>query len=298
MKINNVAEMAERIGDYTKDKRLKFADEVEEYLLFKLENDYDTEADYDVIANELPYFKTFNYTEYANCITIHPLQLELRVQQMMDAYADNAEQTCNYVEFFKENVLTANANKYNEINKEKTIESRKAIVVLPGSNKLKDRIDINKLKYCKSKHGSGIWFKPHPLTSHTLIGEIKDRLGEEVVLERCDDLYSLLVDAEIVYTSVLSESAAYAVALGKQIEPIDIYNTTPQGSFNHINRFLFRENNPQEWVNRTFNSPKSGIICPMLDENWRQKVDAYLEYIHEVRASYKNKYLYAPQKKR
>lgn len=297
MKINNIDEMRDRIGDYTKVKRLKFADEVEEYLLFKLENDYDTEADYDVIANELPYFKTFNYTEYANCITIHPLQLELRVQQMMDAYADDAEQTLDYIAFFKENVLAKQANKYNEIEPDKAVEPRKALVVLPGSNKLKDRIDINKLKWCKQKHGKDIWFKPHPLTSHTLIGEMKDRLGEEVVLERLDDLYPLLVQTDTVYTSVLSESAMYAVALGKEIEPTDIYNATPQGSFNHINRFLFRENDPQTWVNRTFNSPKSGIICPLLDPDWKQKLDNYLEYIHALRDKYKNKYLYDKKKK-
>ena len=128
---------------------------------------------------------------------------------------------------------------------------------------------------------------------HKLVGELMDLMGEERVLHRSSNMYELMKSdkTKVVYSSMLSESAMYAVALGKQLEPTDVYNKMPRASFYHINKFLFFNKNPQEWVNRTFNSYKSGVICPLLDPNWRQKIDNYLEYAHNMRNRYKNKFV-------
>lgn len=288
--MNNVQERKDRIGDIEKSDMLSWTKEFEEFF-DKTMREYPFEYDYDVIARELPYFKTLNYTEYANCITIHPLQLELRVTQMEEAWKDDATVKHDYIEFFRKNINEKNANKYKDRRSTEQKKARRAIVVLPGSNKLKERVCLNKLKYIRDTHGGDVWIKPHPLTTHKLVGEIMDLFKEDNVLHRNDDLYTLLAQSEIIYSSVISESAMYATALGKQLEPIDVYHKTPEGSFYHINRYLFKEDDPTAWVNRTFNSYKSGIFCPLIDDDWKEKLVNYLDYIAIVRKKYKNKYL-------
>ena len=87
--------------------------------------------------------------------------------------------------------------------------------------------------------------------------------------------------------------------LGKQVEPIDVWNNIHQGSFYTVNAPLFdNKDNGDEWVNRVFSSPKSGIINPVIDLDWRSKVDQYFEYIFNKRKYYKGWYLEAPRKKK
>ena len=87
--------------------------------------------------------------------------------------------------------------------------------------------------------------------------------------------------------------------LGKQVEPIDVWNNIHHGSFYSVNSNLFdNKDNAAEWVNRTFSSPKSGIINPEIDEDWKAKVDQYMEYIYEKREYYKGWFLDLPKKKK
>jgi hypothetical protein len=282
--------LKERIGDMKKSSTLNVLEDVEEYLLRKLKK-YDFVGSYDVIANELPYFKTLNYTEYAHCFIMHPLCQDLRVRQIVDAYDAKEYTDLDYVTYFKDKILNNSANKYQNMTNDKDYETRQNLVVLAGSNVLKDRICLNKLKWIAKTHEHNVWFKPHPITTHAVIGELKDLLGEENILPRSANMYYFLMNSERVYSSHISESALYSVALDKILEPSDVYNRIEQGSFYHINKFLFTTNNPKEWVNKTFNSYKSGIINPAIDENWKEKIDNYLEYINDIRESYKNKYI-------
>jgi len=291
----NEKSMKERIGSMEKNVSLLALQEVEDYFFKKIKR-YDFDPSYDVIANEIPYFRTVCYTEYAHCFMIHPLNQELRLKQVMDAYNDNVEVEYDYVAHFKDFVLNKNPNKYLNMVNDKEYPKRSNLVVLVGSNKLKERLCLNKLRYISNKCGNDVWFKPHPITTHSIIGEIMDLFGEEKILPRNSNLYSFLVDADVVYTTHMSESVLYSVCLDKQVEPTDVYHKAEQASFYHINKWLFTEKNPKEWVNRTFNSYKSGIINPVVDPNWKTKIDNYLEYIDEVRESYKNKYIEIPKK--
>lgn len=283
--------MNERIGNtIKKSTSLDHLKEVEKYV-FSIIKKYKIEISYDVIANELPYFKTFNYTEWAHSFIMHPLQQELRIQQMVDAYNDNAPIEVDYVEYFKNRILTKQSNKYSHIHKDTTHTPRDVLVVLVGSNKLKDRICLNKLRWINKTYDNDVYFKPHPLTTHQLVGELKDIFGDAKVLHRDADMYEFLINAKLVFTSHMSESAVYAACLDIPIEPIDVYNKVEQGSFYHINKFLFTSDDPKEWLNRTLNSYKCGIINPEVDQNWKTKVDNYLSYIMNVRNKYKNKYI-------
>lgn len=297
MNILNKASIRERIGDIQKTQTLSPLEEVEAYFLNSVKR-YKIEVSYDVIANEVPYFKTLNYTEWAHSFIMHPLQQEIRMQQMRDAYNDDASVLVDYVSHFKERALSKQSNKYAHIDTKTVVPPRKNLVVLVGSNKLKERICLNKLNWIRANCGTDLYYKPHPFTTYQLVGELRDLFGKEVVLDRDIDVYNLLVNAETVYTSHMSETAIYAVCLGKRIEPIDAYNRVEQGSFYHINKFLFMEPDPQYWVNRTFNSEKSGIINPIIDSNWKHKVDGYLDYLMKLRDTYKNKYIAPPANKK
>ena len=290
MKMFNKKEKEDRIGSsLTKSKTLDSLKEVERYFIKQMRK-YGTESDYDVVANEIPYFKTLSYTEYATCFIINPLCQQLRVAQIRDAYLDECE-ALDWTTYFANTVKDKKSNKYAAQKNKKDYETRYNLVVLAGSNKLKEAICLNKLRWIKDTHGDDVYFKSHPLTTHALIGELKDLFEEDTILPRNADLYHFLLEADVVYTSCISESAVYAVSLDKDIEPIDVYNKEEQGSFYHINKNLFTEKDPKGWVNKTFSSPKSGVINPTVDKDWKGKIDKYLEYIHQVREDNKYKYV-------
>ena len=291
MDMFNKSSMTERIGKIEKSPTLNHLKEVEKYFLNAIKK-YKIEPSYDVIANELPYFKTMNYTEWAHCFMMHPLNQELRVKQVMDAFLDNQPTTVDYISFFKNKILDGQSNKYTHITPvEDNAKIRENLVVLVGSNKLKDKICLTKLRWIKNTYEDEVFFKPHPLTTYTLIGELQDLFGKEALLDRDTDLYYYLIRAKTIFTSHMSESAVYAVSLGKVIEPIDVYQKVEQGSFYHINKFLFTSENPQAWVNRTFNSYKCGIVNPLIEPKWQLKIENYLEYIAQEREKYKTKYI-------
>lgn len=291
MEMFNKKSVQERIGGVQKSHTLTYLKEVEKHFLKQVKK-YRIETSYDVIANELPYFKTLNYTEWAHCFIVHPLQQELRMKQMSDAYADDAEERVDYSEYFADRIKKGKSNKYEHIKSSiNEVQGRENLVVLVGSNKLKERICLNKLKWIRDTHEDEVYFKPHPLTNYQLVGELQDILGKNAVLDRDADMYAYLLQADNVYTSHMSESAVYAVCLGKTIDPIDVYNKVDQGSFYHINKFLFDSEEPRDWLNRALNSYKCGVFNPEVDDKWRERVDDYLDYIMSTRDKYKNKYI-------
>jgi len=295
----NVAK--QRIGSLKKSKALDPLRDVERYFLRQVKK-YNIETSYDVLAQEIPYFRTFAYTEYATCFMIHPLNLDFRLTQIMDAYDDkdiDESKVIDFASYFRSNIEKNMSNKYQDrgtdFSRYREVDN---LVVLPGSNKLKSNTCLNKLIHIKKLHGDNVYFKPHPITTHTVIGEIKDQFGEELILPRDIDMYHFMQKADKVYTTHISESAMYAACLGKEIEPIDVYNNVERGSFYHVNKFLFEHrDNPEPWINKTLSSPKSGIICPQIEENWKEKLDSYLEYMTTKREKYKDWFIEVRKKK-
>lgn len=299
MEMFNKKVLAERIGPLKKNDKLNDLEQVERYVIKKCK-ELGLEHSYDVIAEEMPYFRTMGYTEYATNFMMQPLNLKMRMGQVTDAYDDNVEDVQDWASYFRANIEGKTANKYQERNEEfERYGNKSVLVVLPGSNKLKSNCCLNKLIAIAKEHKGDIYFKPHPITTHAVIGEIKDLFGEESILPRDIDVYHFLQKAEKVYTTHISETALYAIMLGKQVEPIDVWNNVHQGSFYTVNAPLFdNKDNGDEWVNRVFSSPKSGIINPAIDLDWRSKVDQYFEYIFNKRKYYKGWYLEAPRKKK
>mgnify|MGYP000202601471 CR=1 FL=1 len=284
--------LEERIGYLKKASNLKETlEEVEAYAINKLK-DAGLEHSYDVIAHEVPDFITMGYTEYATNFVFQPLSLSAREAMMVDALHDDCE-TTDYTSLLRDNIKNNKANKYQDRNDpDGKYVPKKILVVLPGSNKLKQKVCLNKLKEVNKIHKGDVLFKPHPITTHAVIGELKDLFGEDAVLPRDTDIYYYLQKAEKVYTTHMSESAIYAVALGKTIEPIDVFNDVHMSSFYNINRILFaHQDKGGEIINKMLSSYKSGCINPNIDKDWRNKVDKYIEYILDYKSKHKGWYI-------
>ena len=289
MEMFNKKELDKRIGPLKKSKNLDGLEQIEGYVIRKC-SELGIETSYDVLAEEMPYFKTMAYTEFATSFYFQPLNVKLRNEMMIDAYNDNVKDPDDWSSYLVGNVLKKNANKY-EDRKEKTKQwpAKDCLVVLPGSNKVKTNVCLNRLQLISKTHGDNVYFKPHPITTHQIVGELKDFFGEDNILPKDVDMYYYLQKAKHVYTTHLSESAIYAAVLGKSISPVDVWNNIQHGSFACINNHLFtNQKNVKEYINRCFSSPKSGIINPAVDKDWKKKVDQYLEYICEKRNVYEN----------
>ena len=289
MEMFNKKELDKRIGPLKKSKNLDELEQVEGYTIRKC-SELDIETSYDVLAEEMPYFKTMAYTEFATNFYMQPLNQKLRNEMMVDAFNDNVKKPDDWSSYLINNVLKKSVNKYQH-RKDKTDKwpAKDYLVILPGSNKVKTNVCLNRLQFISKQHGNNIYFKPHPITTHQIIGELKDFFGEENILPRDVDMYYYMQKAKKVYTTHISESAVYAAVLGKRIEPIDIWNNIDHGSFACINNYLFtNQDNVKEYINRVFSSPKSGIINPAIDKNWKEKVDKYFDYICGKRDIYKD----------
>ena len=293
MEMFNKNVLKERLGHLKKSQVLNTLKEVEKYAIKKcVENGI--EHSYDVIAQEVPYFKTMGYTEYATSFILQPLNLDMRSQQIREALQDDSySEVVDFAGYLNKIQKNKSGNKYQDRAQDfDKYPPRDYLVVLPGSNKLKEKTCLNKLKEITKKHGNNIWLKPHPITTYAVIGEIKDLFGANNVLPRDIDLYYYLPKAKKVYTTHISESAIYAVAAGIPIEPIDVHNNIENGSFYNINRFLFEhQNDGINYINRIFSSPKAGMINPNIDKSWRAKMDAYFDYITKRRNLFKGWYI-------
>ena len=299
MEMFNKKELDGRIGHLKKAKSLYDLEQVEGYVIRKA-SEMGLETSYDVMAEEMPYFKTLAYTEYAGCFYLQPLNYKLRNEQMRDAWYDKDTEVVDYHSWFVNKVVGNDSNKYQD--REDVTNQYPAkdhIVILPGSNKVRENVCLNKLKWIKEKHGDNVYFKPHPITTYQIIGELKAFFGEECILPKNADMYYYLQKAKNVYTTHISESCLYAVALGKTVQPVDVWNNIQRGSFYCINNYLmYHQMSGKNYINKTFSSFKSGIINPEVDKNWKEKVDNYMNYIFMKRECYKNWFIDSREKKK
>ena len=289
MEMFNKNELDKRIGPLKKTKNLEDLEQVEGYVIRKC-SERGLEKSYDVLAEEMPYFKTMAYTEFATNFYIQPLNVKLRNEMMIDAWNDNVKNPDDWSSYLINNVLKKSVNKYQDRGENfDKYPAKDYLVILPGSNKVKTNVCLNRLQFISKKHGDNVYFKPHPITTHQIIGELKDFFGEANILPREIDMYYYMQKAKGVYTTHISESAIYAGVLGKRIEPIDTWNNINHGSFACINNHLFtNQDNIKDYINRCFSSYKSGIINPVIDKDWKKKVDQYFDYICKKRDVYKN----------
>ena len=261
--------------------RLKSLQPLEDYVRKKCK-DAKIDYSYDCTADENTYFKTINYTTYAGLFIMHPLSFGQQLFQMYDAKADCLP-SAGHVEWIEQNLKAGKGGKYVKGDGQEIdgndFDNYTDIAVLAGSNKFYQHVSRAKFQMLTKRLGSKLLLKPHPITNPDIIGEIFDHKGQAQMAGRHDDLYTLLAKADTVHTTHISETALTALLLGKKITPLEPFGQRLVGSFSHINHFCFSEADPIETVKSIFASPKSGVVHPDIDKDWKGKIDAYFDYI-------------------
>ena len=94
----------------------------------------------------MPYFKTMAYTEYAGSFYLQPLNFKMRNEQMIDAWNDKESEIVDYSSWLVKKVVDSNANKYKHRQEDlDRFPAKDYLIVLPGSNKLRENVCLNKL---------------------------------------------------------------------------------------------------------------------------------------------------------
>jgi hypothetical protein len=277
---------------YTTELQTKYTNlvQAEEYFLRQVKK-LDIEHSYDVTASEKLYFKTINYSTFAGFLMMHPLCPEQSMRQMQDAYADRLPSS-GHIDYIRNKIKNDGTYTKYTFKDAKEEEYKPVIVILPGENKLYKHCCIGKLEYIINKHGrDNILFKKHPISYDKGYEALNEKLGGINFASAYSDMFKLIDNAEYVYTTMISESALTAYIQNKKVDHFDLYQNRHLASFIHINYYLFSEPDPVGWADTTFSSYKSGIVCPAIDTNWKDKIDHYLDYIMQLRSYYKNSYI-------
>jgi hypothetical protein len=266
--------------------------QVEEYLKSRCK-DIGFDLAYDVTAKEPLFFRTLNYTTYAGFLIIHPLAWEQSMRQMQDAYADGIKSK-GHIDYIKSVIKdTDTFSKYSFNDTVKWEEPTEAVVVLPGGNKLKKHTCIGKLQKICDRHGDNIVLKKHPVSHDEAYQELEQALNRSVwFASPNEDLFHLMQQADYIYSSMLSETALIGHVLGKKVDHFDLLQNRDTASFIHINYYLFSHADPLKWADQTFASPKSGVVHPDIDKDWKNKIDSYLDYIMQLRSFYEDAYIW------
>lgn len=263
--------------------------EVEEYIKSKFPYK-GINLSYDCTAVEELFFDTINYTTYAGFLILHPMAFEQSIRQMADAYADTVE-SVGHIDWIKNKIEKEDTFSKYDFKTKTSTEAKEALIVLPGTNKIKKHCCVGKIQHILNKHGrDNVLFKKHPISYNKEYEELDEYLGGINFADDGSNLFELIVDSDFIYSTMISESALTAYILGKEVGHIDLLQNRNTASFAHINYYLYSHPDPVEWANKTFASPKSGVIHPEIDKNWMKKIDDYLEYASQLRNFYREAY--------
>lgn len=278
----------EHIGpDLQYQPRLYDLSPVETYFIEKCK-ELGINYSYDCTADESTFWKTLNYTTYAGMFIMHPLCFSATLFQSYDAKADNCN-SAGHINWIKQNIEDGLCSKYT-LQDNQILEDYSAIAVIPGHNKFAQHWEKIKFNRIVNKHGSQLLLKPHPISNDSLLDFITKQKGDCQIASNNDDLYNLMVKADLVYTTHVSETALTALIMGKKISPMDPFGMRMRGAFTHINHFCFSEPDPITTVSQIMASPKSGIICPEVDIDWKAKIDEYFNYAVKMRTLQRGHY--------
>jgi hypothetical protein len=273
-------------------ERLYDLKEVEEYFIIKCRK-AGIEWSHDCTAEENAHFKTLNYTTYAGMFIMHPLQFSLQMFQMYDAKADRMDDA-GHIDWIRGNLKSNQMSKYTKDDGRefecKEYKPFTHIAVLAGSNKFHQHTSRRKFDFICDRYRSKLLIKPHPISNDGILNEIRESKGMAQMASNEDDLYTLIGKAETVFTTHISETALTSLVLGKKVSPLDPQQSRLIGAFSHINHFCFTEDQPLEVIGSILASPKSGIVHPAVDGDWKGKIDDYFDYIMGKRKIQKNHY--------
>ena len=280
-----------RYGDLQLSPYINIFKECEEFIHEEMLK-YRTALAFDLCGFEQPYFTTVGYTNFSELFMIYPLSPEMKMIQIQDCFVNPEPSNIDYYDYFnnKYNNQTE-LGKYVQAPEISIISDFDVVVALPGGVKLKT-LCIKKVKHIVREYGTKAIFKLHPVTTEQEVQQLLKVMPEySTVIPGHEPLYEYIKKVDKVYTSHSSESALMAACMGKDIEPVDSFQFTKIETFSHINHFLFYSENKREAINKILNNYRSGIIHPVLDKNWKEKISSYLKYIHDKRMIVKDYFI-------
>ena len=118
------------------------------------------------------------------------MNFKIRDAQLPDAFNDKDHEVLDYASYFVSNITDNTANKYKDrLDDYQKWPAKDYLVILPGSNKLKDRCCLNKMRHIQRTHKGNVLVKPHPITTQQTSGEVKEVFGQENELHREMEMY-------------------------------------------------------------------------------------------------------------
>ena len=164
-------------------------------------------------TNELRTIRNWLYTDFLGggiFIRVNTIKINDRVMHSI------ADSDIKIDEERIDNVMKNLQNKYYLHPSEKFYEK---VIFLPGSNLLckPDCIDIRRVEKLVEE---GYVIKPHPITAHIFIAELRAKFGYDKVLGKKEGGHELLLNATEIATAQNSEMGIVALLLGKDIRMV------------------------------------------------------------------------------
>lgn len=150
------------------------------------------------------------------------------------------------------------------------------VLFLPGSNLLcKPKcIDIRR---CDKLIKEGYVIKPHPITAHIFIAELKARYGKDKVLGKNEGGHELLLNASEIGTAQNSEMGITAFLLGKKVQMVSHPVKERQKALLTYESFYesVAGTDARKTILKLFSAKNSGIIFNF-DEDADERLERYL----------------------
>tara|TARA_R100001510_G_scaffold57243_1_gene64722 strand:- start:257 stop:1150 length:894 start_codon:yes stop_codon:yes gene_type:complete len=187
------------------------------------------------------------------------------------------------IEIDEERIAKIKSNLQNKYSLQWNTEFHDKVIFLPGSNLLSKRtvIDMNRVKALVDE---GWKIKPHPITAHVFMAELRIRFGKENVLGKKEGGFELLMNCKEVATAQNSEMGLIALLLGKPIRLVSYPVEKREKSLLTYESFYesLAGTNAKESILKLFSSKRSGIIFNF-DEDAKERLDNYLNNFWEYK---------------
>ena len=157
------------------------------------------------------------------------------------------------------------------------------VIFLPGSNLLckPDCIDIRRVEKLVEE---GYVIKPHPITAHIFIAELRAKFGYDKVLGKKEGGHELLLNATEIATAQNSEMGIVALLLEKDIRMVSHPVKKREKSLLTYESFYeaVAGTDAKKTILKLFSAKNSGIIFDF-DEDADERLEKYLANFWEYK---------------
>ena len=187
------------------------------------------------------------------------------------------------IEIDEERIEKIKGNLQNKYSLQWNTEFHEKVIFLPGSNLLSKGtvIDMNRVRALVKE---GYKIKPHPITAHIFMAELRMAFGAENVLGKKEGGFELLMNCKEVATAQNSEMGLIALLLRKPIKLVSY--PVEDREKNLLTYESFYESlagtNAKDTILKLFSSKRSGIIFNF-DEDAKERLENYLNNFWEFK---------------